>query len=776
MSKREKIQVVKRDGTKEDFDPNKIHKVIEWAIDGYDGVSVSEIEINAELKFVDGITTEEVHKALIDSAKNLIKLESPNYQFVAARLLSYKLRKDVWGGPEPPSLYSFIKERVELGYYDEDILNSYTEEEIFTIEAKIDHDRDDNFTYAGLQQMCDKYLIQDRVTKRIFETPQFAFMLVPMVLFKNYDKKTRIKYIFRDYDNFSKFKVNLPTPIIGGVRTPLKRYASCCLIDVDDTLDSLGASNTAVFQYTASRSGIGLNMGRIRAINSPIRNGEVSHTGVVPFLKWYESTVKSCHQNGIRGGGATVNFPIWHMEIEDIITLKNNTKTGDNAVRGVDYAIGFSSLFYERFLESVKGKEDVYITLFSPNDVPGLYDAFGDNEVFDELYKKYENDPTINKKRVSAKDLFSLFTKERRETARIYVFNADHVNSHSAWLDKVYMTNLCCEITQPTIPIKSVEDPEGEIGLCILAALNVLNIKSDSELKSACDITVRTLDELIDHQTYPIKAAETFAKKRRSLGIGVTNLAALLAKHNLRYDSDTSDAPNFVDELFEKIQYYLIEASVELAKEKGPCEKFDRTSYSKGILPIDTYNKNMDSIVTRKPSMDWEGLRAKILKHGMRNSTLTSIMPCESSSVVSNSTNGIEPIKQFLIFKSSKTGGNLPFIVPNYSKWKNKYTLQSDIKSNKGYSNITGAIQKWIDMAISCMHYYNYDHYEDKKLPDALLIKDMLYHYKVGNKTLYYTYSNDGDKQSIAEEKAPESESPPEIPEFMGCDSGSCAI
>lgn len=758
------IQVIKRDGTKEDFNPEKIHKVIEWAIDGYDGVSVSEIEINAELKFTNGITTEEVHNALIDSSRDLIKLDSPNYQYVAARLLTYKLRKDVWGGPEAPNFLEFVSNLVSSGHYDPSILESYTEEEFDTIEGKIDHDRDDLFTFAGLQQMCDKYLVQDRTTKKLYETPQFAFMLVAMTLFANYSKKKRMKYAFKAYDYISKFKISLPTPIISGVRTPLKRYASCCLIDVDDTLESLAASNTAVLQYTASRSGIGLNMGRIRGINSPIRNGEVSHTGVVPFLKWFESTVKSCHQNGVRGGSLNSNTPVWHQEIEDIITLKNNTKTGDNSVRGLDYTIGFSELFYKRFLESMKTGKDVMITLFSPHDVPGLYDAFGHNDKFDPLYIKYENDPTIPKKQISAKELMSLYTKERRETARIYAFNADHVNSHSAWLDTVHMSNLCVEITQPTIPIKSVDDPNGEIGVCILAALNVLNLKSDLEIKTACDLSVRMLDELIDHQTYPIKAAENFTTKRRSLGIGVTNLAALFAKNNLRYDDpDSSDAPNFVDELFEKIQYNLIDTSVELAKEKGACEKFDRTTYSKGILPIDTYNKNVDSVVTRKPSKDWDALREKVLSHGMRNSTLTAIMPCESSSVVSNSTNGIEPIKQYLIFKSSKVG-NLPFIVPNYSKWKNRYTLQFDMKNNKGYSNITGAIQKWIDMAISCMHYYNYEHYEENKLPDSKLIQEMLYHYKMGNKTLYYTYSNDMDKQSINSK------------EEAGCEGGSCAI
>lgn len=766
MTTLDELFVVKKSGNREKFDPNKIHRILEWAIEGYTGVSVSEIELNAVLKYRDGIPTEELHKALIESAKDLISLNAPNYQYVAARLLLYLLRKNVWGTHEEPSFFDFISKMVNLDLYDSEILDSYSKEEIELCDEKLDHERDYLYTYAGLQQMCDKYLIQNRSTKEIYETPQFAYMAMAMTLFSKYPKKTRLQYVFKCYDYFSKFKISLPTPILSGVRTPLKRYASCCLIDVDDNLNSLAASNEAVLKYTASRSGIGINFGRIRAINDSIRNGEIVHTGVIPFLKWFEACVKSCQQNGIRGGGATVNFPFWHKEIEDVITLKNNTKTGDNSVRHLDYCIGFSNIFYERFIESLESPNPVYITLFSPNDVDGLYDAWGDNSKFNPLYLKYEADPNIPKKQILVQELMSLFTKERRETARIYAMNVDHCNDHGSFKDLIKMTNLCVEITHVTKPLQHIDDPEAEIGICILSALNVLEIKSDAELEKVCEIIVRLLDELIDHQTYPVKAAENFTKNRRSLGVGITNLAALLAKNNLRYDALTSDAPNFVDKLMEKIQFNLLKASVQLAKEKGPCAKFNETKYADGVLPIDTYNKNLDEIVTRQPEMDWESLRNDILTYGLRHSTLTAMMPCESSSVVTNSTNGIEPIRKFMIYKSSKSG-NLPFIVPGYPVWKNKYTLQFDMQNNIGYSNITAAIQKWTDMAISCMHYYNYEHYEDNKLPDSKLIFEFLHHYKMGNKTLYYTYTNDLDKQSVADDQAEEA---------IGCESGVCAI
>jgi len=746
------INVKKRDGTLVPFKVENINKVIKWSIEGLAGVSLSDIEINTKLNLVDGITTREIHKMLIESSINLFNEDAPNYQWVASRLLNYQLRKDVWGGKNPPRLYDFIKANTNKNLYHKEILEKYSKTEIDKLDDKITHDRDYNFTYSGLKQLCDKYLIQNRKTKEIFETPQFAYMLAAMVSFINYSHETRITYVKKAYDRFSKAKINLPTPQMAGLRGLLKQYASCCLIDVDDTKESIFSSNTATGFATTQRYGIGLNFGRIRGIGTEINNGSVIHTGVIPFLKVFEATVKSCQQNGIRGGGATVNFPIWHYEIEDVLALKNNGGTEDNRVRKMDYVIQFSKLFYERFTKNG------YITLFSPHEVPKLTELFG-MPGFDELYEEYEADKNIKyKRKVKASDLMAQFIKERTETGRIYVMNIDHCNEHGSFEERVCMTNLCVEILHPTKPIQHIDDPDGEIGICVLSSINTLEIKDDQDLAETCDIIVRMLDELIDYQEYFTKAAENFTKKRRSLGVGITNLAAILAKNNLKY-TDT-EAPNFVDALMEKIQYNLISSSVDLAIEKGVCEKFHTTKYSKGILPIDTYKKKVDSVVTRKPSLDWVSLRARVLAHGMRHSTMSAIMPTESSAVIQNSTNGIEPPRSLLTYKGSKAS-SLPVLVPNYTACKNKYTLQFDMPNNIGYINIVAALQKWIDMSISANLYYNYDHYSNKALPDAVLIKEMLYAYSMGVKTLYYSNTYDGDKQTATDE---------------GCASGACAI
>lgn len=749
------LHVLKRDNTLVPFNVENINKVIKWAIDGIAGVSVSDIEINTKLNLIEGISTKEIHKVLIESAINLFSEESPNYQWVASRLLTYQLRKDVWGGKNPPRLYDFIEKGVnEKKIYHPEILDAYSKTEIDKLDDKINHDRDYDFTYAGLKQLCDKYLIQNRKSKDIYETPQFAYMLIAMVSFINYPKEKRLAYVKKAYDKYSKHKANLPTPQMAGIRGNLKQYASCCLIDVDDTKESIFSSNTAAGFATTQRYGIGLNFGRIRGLGTEIKGGEVIHTGIIPFLKVFEATVKSCQQNGIRGGGATVNFPFWHWEIENIIQLKNNGGTEDNRVRKVDYVIQFSKLFYERF------KKNESITLFSPHEVKSLTDSFG-TAPFDEIYEALEKNPNIKyKKSIKASTLMSLFVKEKTETGRIYLMNIDHCNDHSPWNERVVMTNLCVEVTHPTKPLQHIDDPEGEIGICVLSAINLLEIKDDQDLQDTCDIIVRMLDELIDYQEYFTKAAETFTKKRRSLGVGITNLAALLAKNNLKYTDP--EAPNFVDAWMEKIQYYLTQASVDLAIEKGVCEKFHLTKYSEGKLPIDHYKKKVDTVVTRKPSMDWEALRARIKQHGMRHSTLTALMPCESSSVIQCSTNGIEPPRSFLTYKGSKAN-SVPVLVPNYSTCKNKYTLQFDMPNNIGYINIVAALQKWVDMSISANLYYNYDHYPNKALPDAHLIKEVLYAYSMGIKTIYYSNTYDGDKQSANEDSA-------------SCVSGACAI
>lgn len=728
------IFVVKRNGSKELFNIEKINRVAEWAVQGLDDVSLSELEINVRLNLKDGITTKEIHSVLTESAANLISLEKPNYQYVAGRLLNFSLRKDVWYGKNPPKLYDLIKKNIARKVYDPEILNWYSPEEINKIDEFIEHDRDLLFSYAGVRQLCDKYLVQNRETHQIFETPQFAYILIAACLFHKYPGQKRFDYIKRAYNYFSKHKINLPTPIMAGVRTTLRSFSSCCLIDVGDSMDSIFASISAVGHASSNRYGLGVNMGRIRPINSAIRNGDVVHTGVIPFTKVIESVVQSCHQNGLRNSSATINFPIWHYEIEDIIQLKNNGGTDSNRVRGLDYAISISKLFYERF------QKNENITLFSPHEAKGLYDAFGLPE-FDKLYLEYESCDNLKfKKSVSARSLFSLLTKERVETGRIYIMNIDHANHHSPWKEKVSMANLCCEITVPTISLTSYQDPDAEIGICILAALNWPQINSDSEMEKVCDVIVRMLDELIDYQNYFNQAARNFATKKRSLGIGITNLAYFLAKNGLSYESPES--LTLVDEWMEKQQYYLLSASNKLAQEKGIHDHFDKSKYSDGVLPIDTHKKDVDNICKRKLSMNWDELREKIKKHGLRHATLTAQMPCESTSVISNSTNGIEPPRHLISYKKSKAR-TLTFLVPEAKKLKDKYTLAFGMKSNVGYLNICAVIQKYMDMAISANVYYNFP------LDDSLVLKEMLYHYKMGGKTIYYTNTDDGNNQVL---------------------------
>ena len=752
------MNIVKRNGETAPYDVEKIHKVVNWAVEDIKGVTASDIEINAKVQMKDGITADEIHNVLIESAVNLITLNAPNYQYVASRLLSYQLRKDVWGGKNPPKLLDFINKNVhENDVYDEDILMLYTDKEINKLDEYIAHDRDNLFTYAGMRQLCDKYLIQDRSNTKIFETPQFAYMIIAMVCFGQYTGSARVQYVKKAYDYFSKFKINLPTPLMAGVRSKIRQYASCCLIDIDDTLPSIFSSSTAAGYATGSRYGIGLNIGRIRPINSPIRNGEVMHTGVIPFLKLMESTVKSCHQNGIRGGSATVNFPFWHYEAEDMLVLKNNSGTDDNRVRKLDYCIQFSELFYKRFLKNEN------ITLFSPYEAKDLYDAFG-HENFDELYEEYERKTSLKfKKTIKAREMMSLFVKERVETGRIYFMNIDHCNQRSSWDDDIKMTNLCVEVLHPTKPLQHTDDKDAEIGICILSAINVFEIQSDAEMEKVCDIIVRILDQLIDYQDYFLPAAENFTKNRRSLGIGITNFAAYLAKAGVKYTDD--EAPNVADELMEKVQYYLLSSSCNIASEKGKCPKYHKTKYSQGWLPIDNYKKEIDEFVTRKNSMDWEGLRDRIKEHGLRHSTVSAIMPCESSSVIQCSTNGIEPIRSYITYKKSKAR-TLPVIVPNYSSLKNKYTLAYEMKDNVGLIKIVGALQKWVDMSISANMYYNYAHYENGALPDSKVIKEILLAYKLGWRTGYYNNTDDGDKQSSSGEEQVED----------GCESGACAL
>jgi len=767
----ESINVKKRNGRgTEPLNIDKIHEMVEYACEDITGVSASQVEMRSGLQFYDGISTEEIQEILIKSTADLVDLNNPNYTYVASRLLLYSLRKQVirklW---DHPHFYEHVKKVVDLELYDKEILSHYQRKDFDRMENWLNHNRDYDFTYAGLRQVIDKYLVQDRSTNVVYETPQFMYMMIAATLFAKYPKERRMSYVKKYYDAISTFKINIPTPVMAGVRTPLKQYASCVLVDIDDTLPSIFSSDMAVGRYVAQRAGIGINAGRIRGINSRIRGGEVQHTGVIPFLKKFEATVKCCTQNGVRGGSATVHFPIWHQEIEDIIVLKNNKGSEDNRVRKLDYSIQLSKLFYERFINN----ED--ITLFSPHEVPELYDAWGSDE-FDDLYEKAERKLSVKKTKINAQELFFDILKERAETGRIYIMNIDHCNTHSSFKDRVTMSNLCQEITLPTTPIQHI-DGEGEIALCILSAINVGKINKRDELEPLCDLAVRALDEIIDHQKYPIDAAEKSTKARRSLGIGYIGLAHYLAKKGYKYDQKL--AWRQVDKLTEAFQFYLLSASNTLAKEKGPCSAFKSTKYSDGILPIDTYKKDVDELVNKRElTYDWEWLRKEIKEHGLRHSTLSAQMPSESSSVVSNATNGIEPPRDYLSVKKSKKGP-LKQIVPEYNKLKNFYTLLWDMKGNEGYINIVAVMQKYFDQAISGNWSYNPENYTDGQVPVSVMAQDLLTTYKLGWKTSYYqnTYDSKKDEDEPTHpigfhDNVPETKKEEEDPE--NCDS--CTI
>ena len=742
------IKVKKRSGAVEALNLDKIHKMVEEACEGLgSGVSASQVEMNSGLQFFDGIETKDIQEILVRSASDLITLDNPNYQFVAARLLLFAVRKQVFGAGwvnGHPSVLDHAYQCVSKSVYDSSILDKYTYEEWTKINSWIDHERDMLFTYAGLRQVVDKYLVQDRSTGEVYETPQYMYMMIAVTLFQNYPRDTRLEYVRRYYNAISKHKINIPTPIMAGVRTPLRQFASCVLVDADDTLDSIFSSDMAIGRYVAQRAGIGINAGRIRGINSKIRGGEVQHTGVVPFLKKFEATVRCCTQNGIRGGSATVHFPIWHQEIEDILVLKNNKGTEDNRVRKLDYSIQISKLFYERYLKN----QD--ITLFSPHDVPGLYDAFGTPE-FDDLYRQYELDGSIQKRSIGARELVHALLKERAETGRLYVMNIDHCNEHSSFKDKVNMSNLCQEITLPTTPLQHI-DGEGEIALCILSAVNVGKINKLDDLENLCDLAVRGLEELIDYQDYPVEAARISTLARRSLGIGYIGLAHYLAKQGEHYDDPR--AWKLVHELSEAFQYYLLKSSNTIAQEKGKCGYFDRTKYADGILPIDTYKRDIDEFCGAELNYDWESLRVSITTHGLRHSTLSAQMPSESSSVVSNATNGIEPPRAYMSVKKSKKGP-LKQIVPQYGSLKNNYTLLWDMKDNSGYIKVVAAMQKFFDQAISGNWSYNPENYDNNEVPISVMAGDLLTTYKYGWKTSYYqnTYDQKGEELQLTDEK-----------------------
>lgn len=733
------LKVSKRDGEQEPLDLDKIHKVVTWAAEGLDRVSVSEVELRAHLQFFDGIQTSEIHETLIKAAADLISEEAPDYQYLAARLNIFHLRKKAYGRFEPPALYEHVKRMVEEERYDKHLMEDYSREEIEAMDAFIDHTRDMNFSYAAVKQLEGKYLVQNRVTGKVYESAQFLYVLIAACLFASYDKERRLEYIKRFYDAVSLFKLSLPTPIMAGVRTPTRQFSSCVLIEAGDSLDSINATSAAIVKYVSQRAGIGINGGRIRALGSPIRGGEAFHTGCIPFYKHFQTAVKSCSQGGVRGGAATLFYPMWHYEVENLLVLKNNRGVEENRVRHLDYGVQLNKLMYERMIKNGN------ITLFSPSDVPGLYDAFfEDQERFEQLYLKYEADETIRKKVMKAVDLFSMMMQERASTGRIYIQNVDHCNTHSPFNPKkapVRQSNLCLEIALPTKPLKDINDPEGEIALCTLAAFNLGKIDDLDELEELSDLIVRALDSLLSYQDYPVLAAQQASLSRRTLGVGVINYAYYLAKNGVKY-SDGS-ANGLTHRTFEAIQYWLLRASNKLAVEQGACEAFNDTTYAQGILPIDSYKKDVDKFCEEPLHYDWETLRKDITEKGLRNSTLTALMPSETSSQISNATNGIEPPRGYISVKQSKDG-ILKQVVPEYRELRSNYELLWQIPSNQGYLQLVGIMQKFVDQAISANTNYDPSRFPNNKVPMQQLLKDLLTAYRNGVKTLYYHNTRDG--------------------------------
>ncbi|WP_233966648.1 class 1a ribonucleoside-diphosphate reductase subunit alpha [Pectobacterium polaris] len=757
------LLVTKRDGSKERINLDKIHRVITWAAEGLHNVSVSQVELRSHIQFYDSIKTSDIHETIIKAAADLISRESPDYQYLAARLAIFHLRKKAYGQFEPPALLTHVTKMVELGKYDKHLLEDYSQEEFAQMDAFIDHWRDMNFSYAAVKQLEGKYLVQNRVTGDIYESAQFLYILVAACLFSGYPRETRLDYVKRFYDAISTFKISLPTPIMAGVRTPTRQFSSCVLIECGDSLDSINATSSAIVKYVSQRAGIGINAGRIRALGSPIRGGEAFHTGCIPFYKHFQTAVKSCSQGGVRGGAATLFYPLWHLEVESLLVLKNNRGVEGNRVRHLDYGVQLNKLMYQRL---VKGEE---ITLFSPSDVPGLYDAFfADQDEFERLYVQYEQDSSIRKQRIKAVELFSLMMQERASTGRIYIQNVDHCNTHSPFdpqIAPVRQSNLCLEIALPTKPLNDVNDENGEIALCTLSAFNLGAINSLDDLEDLATLAVRALDALLDYQDYPITAAERGAMGRRTLGIGVINFAYYLAKNGVRY-SDGS-ANGLTHKTFEAIQYYLLKASNVLAREQGACPWFNETTYSQGILPIDTYKRDLDAICNESLHLDWEALRSDIKEYGLRNSTLSALMPSETSSQISNATNGIEPPRGHISVKASKDG-ILRQVVPEYETLKDAYELLWDMPNNDGYLQLVGLMQKFVDQAISSNTNYDPSRFPSGRVPMKQLLKDLVTAYKFGVKTLYYQNTRDG-AEDVQDDLLPE-------PQDDGCEGGACKI
>ena len=768
------IQVTKRDGSKEPLDIEKLHKVVFYACEDITGVSPSEVEIKSQIQFYNGMTTKEIQETLIKAAADLITEETPNYQYVGGRLINYALRKEVYGNYTPSSVKELVERNTANGFYDTELVTKYTDDEWEKINNFVKHERDENLTYVAMEQLRGKYLVQNRVSGEIFETPQMCYILIAASLFQDYPVETRLQWIKEYYDAISLHDISLPTPVMAGVRTPQRQFSSCVLIETDDSLDSINATAASVVKYVSQKAGIGIGGGSIRAIGSPIRKGDAYHTGIIPFYKHFQSAVKSCSQGGVRGGAATIYYPIWHLEAEDMLVLKNNKGTEENRVRHMDYGVQFNKLMYERL---VTGGD---ITLFSPADVPGLYEAFfADQDKFRELYETAERNTKLRKKTIKASDLFSAFMEERKNTGRIYLQNVDNANDHGSFIPElapIRQSNLCAEITLPTKPLNDLNDPEGEISLCTLSAINWGNIKTPADFERVCKLAVRGLDALLSYQNYPILAAQLSTEKRRPLGVGIINFAYWLAKHDLDYQNIDSEGLALVDEWAEAWSYYLIKASADLAVEQGAISGNMETKYGHGITPNQTYKKDLDELIPHVERQDWEGLREQLKATGIRNSTLMALMPSETSAQIANATNGIEPPRSLISIKQSKHGV-LKQVVPEFKRLKNKYDLLWDHKSPEGYLKIMAVLQKYIDQGISVNTSYNPTYYEDEKIPMSTMLQHLLMFYKLGGKQLYYFNTNDGQGE-IDVSKMMGEEALPELEQTLDGDEAceSCTI
>lgn len=744
------INVIKSSGVSQSFDPQKIIKVLSWAAEG---TSVDPYELYENIKSYlrDGMTTDDIQTIVIKAAANSISVEEPDYQYVAARCLMFALRKHVYGQYEPRSFIDHISYCVNAGKYDPELLSKYSAEEITFLESKIKHERDMEFTYSGAMQLKEKYLVKDKTTGQIYETPQFAFMTIGMALHQD-EPVDRLKHVIRFYEAVSTRQISLPTPIMAGCRTPTRQFSSCVVIEAGDSLKSINKASASIVEYISKRAGIGINVGMIRAEGSKIGMGEVRHTGVIPFWKHFQTAVKSCSQGGIRGGAATAYYPIWHLEVENLLVLKNNKGVEENRIRHMDYGVQLNDLMMERF-----GKND-YITLFSPHEMGGelYYSYFKDQDRFRELYEAAEKDPNIRKKRIKARELFELLMTERSGTARIYVQFIDNTNNYTPFIREkapIRQSNLCCEIA---IPTNDVNSPDAEIGLCTLSAFVLDNFdwQDQDKINELAEVQVRALDNLLDYQGYPVPEAEK-AKKRRNLGVGVTNYAAWLASNFASYE----DANDLTHELFERLQYGLIKASIKLAKEKGPCEYYSDTRWSRGELPIDWYNKKIDQIAAPKYVCDWSSLRKDLKLFGIRNSTLSALMPCESSSQVSNSTNGIEPPRGPVSVKESKEG-SFNQVVPNIEHNIDlyDYTWKLAKKGNKPYLTQVAIMLKWVCQSASANTYYDPQIFPKGKVPMSIMIDDLLYFWYFGGKNFYYHNTRDGSGTDDYEIETPKAE------------------